>query len=157
MPCLATCTSGQTTIGTGCDPALLRNCVDHPADCTLFKKSNLFKLVRNWPLTLKYNKLLWNCRGVPYETTWFNKFFSVSQRLDFNLHIIVFANKLCLSICLYIYLHLLAFKLCFCWGSSPIFVDLRCNCSFFVPTQKTYFQRFYLHSRNRPKINAEKP
>ena len=37
LPCSAPCGSEQTTIDTGCDPALPRNCVDHPADCNLFK------------------------------------------------------------------------------------------------------------------------
>jgi len=27
-----------------CDPALLRNCVDHPADCNLFKTITLLNL-----------------------------------------------------------------------------------------------------------------
>jgi len=31
--CSAPCGTGQTTIDTGCVPALLRNSVDHPADC----------------------------------------------------------------------------------------------------------------------------
>ena len=34
---VAPCGTEQTTIETGCDPALPRNCVDHPADCNLFK------------------------------------------------------------------------------------------------------------------------
>ena len=37
LPCSAPCGTEQTTIDTGCDPALPRNCVDHPADCNLFK------------------------------------------------------------------------------------------------------------------------
>jgi len=28
-------------IDTGCDPALPRNCVDHPADCNLFENMKL--------------------------------------------------------------------------------------------------------------------
>ena len=37
LPCSAPCGTEQTTIDTECDPALPRNCVDHPADCNLFK------------------------------------------------------------------------------------------------------------------------
>jgi len=37
LPCSAHCGTEQTTIDTGCDPALPRNCVDHPADYNLFK------------------------------------------------------------------------------------------------------------------------
>jgi len=38
---LAPCGTEQTTIDTGCDPALPHNCVDHPADCNLFKTTTL--------------------------------------------------------------------------------------------------------------------
>jgi len=38
---LSSCGTAQTTIDTGCDPALPRNCVDHPADCNLFKTITL--------------------------------------------------------------------------------------------------------------------
>jgi len=38
LPCSAACGTGQTTIDTGCNPALLRNCVDHPADRNSFQK-----------------------------------------------------------------------------------------------------------------------
>ena len=41
LPRSAPCGTGQTTIDTGCDPALPRNCVDHPADCNLFKTVTL--------------------------------------------------------------------------------------------------------------------
>jgi len=41
LPRSAPCGSEQTTIDTGCDPALPRNCVDHPADCDLFKTTTL--------------------------------------------------------------------------------------------------------------------
>jgi len=41
LPCSAPCGTEQTTINTGCDPALPRNCVDHPADCNLFKTITL--------------------------------------------------------------------------------------------------------------------
>jgi len=37
LPCSAPCETEQTTIHTGCNPALPRNCVDHPAACNLFK------------------------------------------------------------------------------------------------------------------------
>ena len=43
--CSAPCGTEQTTIDTGCDPALPRNCVDHPADCNLLK--NITLLNRN--------------------------------------------------------------------------------------------------------------
>ena len=39
LPCSAPCGTEQTTIDTVCDPALPRNCVDHPADCNLFKSA----------------------------------------------------------------------------------------------------------------------
>ena len=35
------CGTEQTTIDTSCSPALLCNCVDHPADCNLFKTITL--------------------------------------------------------------------------------------------------------------------
>ena len=41
LPCSAPCGTEQTTIDTGCDPALPRNCVDHQADCNLFKTTTL--------------------------------------------------------------------------------------------------------------------
>jgi len=31
----------KTMIDTSCDPAFPRNCVDHPADCNLFKNIKL--------------------------------------------------------------------------------------------------------------------
>ena len=37
LPRSAPCGTEQTTIDTGCHPALPRNCVDHPEDCNLFK------------------------------------------------------------------------------------------------------------------------
>ena len=40
-PCSALCGTEQTTIDTGCDPTLPRNCVEHPADSTLIKKISL--------------------------------------------------------------------------------------------------------------------
>ena len=41
LPRSTPCWTEQTTIDTGCDPALPRNCVDHPADCILFKTTTL--------------------------------------------------------------------------------------------------------------------
>ena len=41
LPRSAPCGTEQTTIDTGCDPALPRSCVDHPADCNLFKTTTL--------------------------------------------------------------------------------------------------------------------
>ena len=41
LPRSAPCGTEQTTIDTGCDPTLPRNCVDHPADCNLFKTITL--------------------------------------------------------------------------------------------------------------------
>ena len=41
LQCSAPCGTEQTTIDTGCDPALPRNSVDHPADCNLFKTITL--------------------------------------------------------------------------------------------------------------------
>ena len=37
LPFSAPCGTEQTTIDAGCDPAPPRNCVDHPADCNIFK------------------------------------------------------------------------------------------------------------------------
>ena len=50
LSCSAPCRSGKTTIDTGCDPALLRNCVDHPADCNHFQKCNPIKLPKIRPI-----------------------------------------------------------------------------------------------------------
>ena len=44
LPRSALCRTEQTTIDTGCNPALPRNCVDHPADCNLFKTTTLLNL-----------------------------------------------------------------------------------------------------------------
>ena len=41
LSCSALCRTEQTTIDIGCNPALSCNCVDHPADCNLFKNYNL--------------------------------------------------------------------------------------------------------------------
>ena len=41
LPRSAPCGTEQTTIDTGCDPALPCNCIDHPADCNLFKTTTL--------------------------------------------------------------------------------------------------------------------
>ena len=41
LPRSAPCGTEQTTTGAGCDPALPRNCVDHPADCNLLKTTTL--------------------------------------------------------------------------------------------------------------------
>jgi len=61
----APCGTGQTTIDIGCDPALPRNCVDHPADSNLFKNYNLIKFAIIWLSSLNYNINLWNCRAAP--------------------------------------------------------------------------------------------
>jgi len=58
LPCSAPCGTSQATIDTGCDPALLRNCVDYPSGFNLFKKYNLIEFARIRPLTLDYNKIL---------------------------------------------------------------------------------------------------
>ena len=54
LPCSAPCGTGQTTIDIGCDPALPRNCVDHPADCNVFKRYRLIKFVIIRPSTLNH-------------------------------------------------------------------------------------------------------
>ena len=36
LPCSALCRTGYTIIDTSCNPSLLHNCADHPADCNLF-------------------------------------------------------------------------------------------------------------------------
>jgi len=41
LPRSALCRTEQTMIDTGCDPALPRNCVDHPADRNLLKTTTL--------------------------------------------------------------------------------------------------------------------
>ena len=56
LPCPAPCGTEETTIDTGCDPALPRNCVDHPADCNLFKKYNPIKFAVIRPSTLNHNR-----------------------------------------------------------------------------------------------------
>ena len=86
LPCSAPCGTEQIMIDTGCDPALPRNFVDHPADCN---PNNLIKFAIIRPSTLNHDRNLWNCRGSPDETTSLTVFFSVSQRLSFNLHEIV--------------------------------------------------------------------
>jgi len=43
LPPSAPCGTEQSTIDTGCDPALPRNCDDHSADCNLFKTITLLK------------------------------------------------------------------------------------------------------------------
>jgi len=86
LPCSAPCGTEQIMIDTGCDPALPRNFVDHPADCN---PNNLIKFAIIRPSTLNHDRNLWNCRGSPNETTSLTVFVSVSQRLSFNLHEIV--------------------------------------------------------------------
>ena len=50
---------------------------------------NLIKFAIIRPSTLNHDRNLWNCRGVPDETTCLTGFFSASQHLSFNLHEIV--------------------------------------------------------------------
>ena len=40
-------------------------------------KNNIIKFARIWPLTLNYNKISWNCQGVPDETTCLTVLFGV--------------------------------------------------------------------------------
>jgi len=89
LPFSVPCGTELTTIDTGCDPALPRDCVDHPTDCNLFKKYNLINFAIIRPSTLNHNRNLWNCRGAPNATTCITVFFSVSQRLKFTLYEIV--------------------------------------------------------------------
>jgi len=56
LPRSAPCGTEQTTIDTGYEPALPSNCVDHPADCNLFKTTTLFALIR--PSTLNHDRNL---------------------------------------------------------------------------------------------------
>ena len=53
------------------------------------QSNNLIKFAIIRPSTLNHDRNLWNCRGSPDETTSLTVFFSVSQRLSFNLHEIV--------------------------------------------------------------------
>jgi len=89
LPCSAPCGTEQATIDIGCESALLRNCIDRPAECNLFTKYSLIKFAIIRPSTLNHDRNLWNCRGAPDETTCLTIFFSASQRLNFNLHEIV--------------------------------------------------------------------
>jgi len=43
LPCSAHYRTGQTTIDAGCNPSILHNCVDHPADWNPCKKYNPIK------------------------------------------------------------------------------------------------------------------
>ena len=58
-----------TLMDTGCDPAFPPTCVDHPADCNLFKKYNFIKFALIRPSTLNHDRNIWNCRGTPDEAT----------------------------------------------------------------------------------------
>ena len=69
LPCSAPCGTGQATIDTGCNPALLHNCVDHLTHCNLLKKYHPIKFTIIQPLTLNNKKNLRNCQGVPNGTT----------------------------------------------------------------------------------------
>ena len=53
------------------------------------QNNNLIKFAIIRPSSLNHDKNLWNCRGAPDETTCSTSFFSVSQRLSFNLYEIV--------------------------------------------------------------------
>ena len=53
------------------------------------QNNNLIKFTIIRPSTLNHDRNLWNCRGAPDETTCLTVFFSVSQRLSFNLYEIV--------------------------------------------------------------------
>ena len=57
------------------------------------QNSNLIKFAIIRPSTLNHDKNLWNCRGEPNETTCLTVFFSVSQRLSFNLYEIVWCLR----------------------------------------------------------------
>jgi len=81
LPCSAPCRSGQTTIDTGCDPAFLRNCIVHPADCKLFNKYNPIKFAIIRPFTLNYNRNLWNCLGGSRRDNLINSFFRCLRAL----------------------------------------------------------------------------
>jgi len=62
----------QTTIDTCCDPALLRNCVDHPADRNPFKKNNPIKFSIIRPFTMIIiHEIVEGCPG----RNLFNSFF----------------------------------------------------------------------------------
>jgi len=53
----------------------LRNCVDHPADCNLFKKYNPIKFAIIRPLTLNYNKIFMKLLRNARRDNLFNSFF----------------------------------------------------------------------------------
>jgi len=80
LSCSAPCGTGQTTIDTGCEPALMGNCVDHPADCNLFQKCNPVKFPIIRPSTLNYDRKL--------QDNLFTRCFPVPQRFNFNFHAI---------------------------------------------------------------------
>ena len=79
----------RSTIDTGCDPALLRDCVDHPADCKPLQNYNLFKFALIQPSSLNHDKFMKLLRGA-WQRNLFCRFFSVSQSaLIIFLHEIV--------------------------------------------------------------------
>jgi len=72
LPRSAPCATEQATIDTGCDPGLLRNCIDHfqpSGDFNLFNKCTLIKFAIIRPSSANNQRNLWNCPGVPNETT----------------------------------------------------------------------------------------
>ena len=77
LPRSAPCGTEQTTIDTGCDPALPRNCWSSNRLQPL-QNFNLIKFTIIQPSTLNHDRNLWNFRGAPDETTCFAGFFSVS-------------------------------------------------------------------------------
>jgi len=82
LSCSAPCGTGQTTIDTGCNPALLRNYAAQPADRNHFKKYNPIK----FPIFGRYFKHLKLPRGARRDNL-FNRFFCIQLSN-------VWANKL---------------------------------------------------------------
>ena len=67
------------------DPAFLRNCVNHQADCNHFQNDNHINLGIIRPSTFNRDRKLRNWLEVFDETTWLAGF-SLTQRFDFDLY-----------------------------------------------------------------------
>jgi len=58
LSCSAPCGTASHDRYRDCEPALLRNYADHPADCNVFKKYNPIKFPQIRPLIFNHNKNL---------------------------------------------------------------------------------------------------
>ena len=95
LPRSAPCGTEQTTIDTGCDPALPRNCWSSSILQPL-QNYNLLKFALIGPSTFNHDRNLWNFRRAPDETTCFAGFFRCPSALIWCL-MFVPINSLSLS------------------------------------------------------------